>query len=104
MESYKVDFRSTAWETPAVGVRFKVHKQGRKQLRLVEFTSEFIESDWCAKGHIGYILAGQLEVDFNGELVIFNSGDGLFIPAGEEHKHKARVITDVVRLILVEYV
>ncbi|MBC8233120.1 cupin domain-containing protein [bacterium] len=102
MEPYKVDFKSTGWETPAVGVRFKVHKQDGKQLRLVEFTNEFIEPDWCAKGHVGYILEGQLEVDFDGKVVIFNSGDGLFIPAGEEHKHIARVLTDVVKLILVE--
>ena len=52
MEPYKVDFKSTGWETPAVGVRFKVYKQDGKQLRLVEFTNEFIEPDWCAKGHI----------------------------------------------------
>ena len=43
-----------------------------------------------------------MEVNFDGKLVIFNSGDGLFIPAGEEHKHIARVLTDVVKLILVE--
>ena len=102
MDLYKVEFRSTPWDTPAVGVRFKVYKQGRKQLRLVEFTNEFIESDWCMKGHIGYILKGQLEVNFSGKVVMFNSGDGLFIPAGEEHKHMARVLTDVVKLILVE--
>ena len=102
MVPYKVDFKSTPWETPVVGVRFKIYKQGDKQLRLVEFTNEFVEPDWCTKGHIGYILEGQLEVNFDGRVVIFNPGDGLFIPAGEEHKHMAKVLTDVVKLILVE--
>jgi len=102
MKQYKVDFKSTPWETPAVGVRFKVYKQGGKQLRLVEFTDEFVEPDWCTKGHIGYILEGQLEINFNGRVVVFNPGDGLFIPAGEEHKHMGRALTDVVKLILVE--
>jgi len=86
------------------GVQFKSYEQGGRKLRLVEFSKEFIELDWCTKGHIGYILAGKLEVDFDGNKIIFEQGDGLFIPAGEEDKHIAKVITDVVKLILVENV
>ncbi len=102
MEQYKVDFNSTGWEVPADGVRFKAYEQGGRKLRLVEFRKEFVEPDWCTKGHIGYILEGQMEIDFNGKIIIFGPGDGLFIPAGEEHKHKGRVITDSVKVILVE--
>jgi len=102
MEQYKVDFDSKSWETPAVGVKFKAYQQGGRKLRLVEFTKEFVEPDWCRKGHIGYILQGQMEIDFDGEVIIFGEGDGLFIPAGEKNKHKARVLTDAVKVILVE--
>ena len=90
------------WETPAVGVRFKAYEQGGRKLRLAEFTKEFMEPDWCKKGHIGYILEGQMEIDFDGEVIVFGTGDGLFIPAGEKHKHKAKVLTDRVKMILVE--
>ncbi len=102
MKQYKIDFGAMAWEEPTVGVRFKAYKQGGRKLRLVEFGKEFIEPDWCRKGHIGYILEGQMEIDFNGEVIVFGSGDGLFIPAGQEHKHKARILTDTVKVILVE--
>ncbi|MBM4326127.1 MAG: cupin domain-containing protein [Deltaproteobacteria bacterium] len=102
MAAYKVDFESIPWESPARGVRVKIHKGDGKQLRLVEFTREFIEPDWCRKGHFGYILEGQLEIDFDGMRVLFAQGDGVFIPPGEAHRHKAKVVTDVVRLILVE--
>jgi ethanolamine utilization protein EutQ (cupin superfamily) len=91
-----------SWNTSAVGVRFKVFEQGGKKLRLVELTRHFIEADWCTNGHIGYILEGQMEIDFDGKTVVFGHGDGVFIPAGEEHKHKGRVLTDVVKIILVE--
>ncbi|MHC4798107.1 MAG: phosrestin, partial [Planctomycetota bacterium] len=84
------------------GVRFKTCQQGGKQLRLVEFTRGFVEPDWCTKGHIGYVLEGQLEVDFERDIVVFKTGDGLFIPAGEENKHMAKVLSDVVRIVLVE--
>jgi hypothetical protein len=38
-------------------------RSGSKQLRLVEFSSEFVEPHWCEKGHIGLVLSGTLEVD-----------------------------------------
>ncbi len=102
MEQYKVDFKSIPWNTPATGIRFKVYKQDGKQIRLVEITDEFVEPDWCTKGHIGFVLEGELEINFNRRLVTFRSGDGLFIPAGEKGKHMAKVLTNIVKLILVE--
>ena len=102
MDQYKVDFESIQWESPADGVRFKAYEQGGKKLRLVEFTKEFIEPDWCTKDHIGYILQGQMEIDFDGKVILFGPGDGVFIPAGQKHKHKGRVLKDAVKAILVE--
>ncbi|MHC4792286.1 MAG: cupin domain-containing protein [Planctomycetota bacterium] len=102
MEQYKIDFESMAWESPAEGVRFKAYEQGGRKLRLVEFGKEFVEPDWCRKGHIGYILEGQMEIDFDGKVIAFGRGDGVFIPAGKEHKHKGKVLTDKVKVILVE--
>ena len=69
---------------------------------MAEFTKKFVEPDWCKKGHIGYILEGQMEIDFDGKVVAFKPGDGMFIPAGEKHKHNAKALTDKVRVILVE--
>ena len=102
MESYRVDFDAVAWQSPAEGVRFKAYEQAGRRLRLAEFGKGFIEPDWCTKGHIGYVLEGRFEIDFDGKTVSFGPGDGVFIPPGEEHKHKATVLSDVARLILVE--
>ncbi|MBN2591107.1 MAG: cupin domain-containing protein [Sedimentisphaerales bacterium] len=102
MSKYKIDFESKKWESPAVGVRFKAYEQNSRKLRLVEFFKEFIEPDWCKKGHIGYVLEGQMEIDFNGTKKIFGPGDGVFIPSGEKHKHKGKVLTEKFKVILVE--
>ena len=102
MEQYKIDFESIAWQSPAVGVRFKAYEQGGRKLRLAEFGREFVEPDWCTKGHIGYVLEGQMEIDFDGKVVVFSSGDGIFIPSGEEYRHKAKVLTKSVKVVLVE--
>ena len=102
MKQYKIDFELMEWEKPAEGVRFKAYERNGRKLRLVEFSKEFVEPDWCTKGHIGYILEGQMEMDFDGEKEVFGPGDGVFIPAGQQHKHKGRVLTDKVKAILVE--
>ena len=98
----RVDFESLPWESPAPGVRFKKCERQGRRLRLAEFTKEFVEPDWCVKGHIGYVLEGVIAVDFHGKEVVFVAGDGLFILPGTEHGHKARAITDSVTLILVD--
>ena len=100
-EQYRVAFGSMPWDQAAV-VRQKVYERDRHRLRLAEFTQEFTEPDWCVNGHIGYVLEGRIEIDFNGNVVLLEAGDGLFIPAGEEHKHKAKILTDRARVILVE--
>jgi quercetin dioxygenase-like cupin family protein len=102
MEQYIVDFKSIPWEAQGAGVKCKAYKQGRRWLRLVEFTKEFVEPNWCTKGHIGYVLEGQMEINFDGKKVVFGPGDGLFIPAGEQHQHKARILTNLVKVILME--
>lgn len=49
--------------------------------------------------------SGQVRTpDRTSGVVTFEAGDGVFIPAGETHKHKARAVSKVVRLVMVEEV
>jgi quercetin dioxygenase-like cupin family protein len=84
------------------GARFKVFGDAAKQMRLVEFTSEFVEPHWCEKGHVGFVLQGELEVDFHGQVVRYGEGSGIFIPPGPSNGHKGRSLTPSVLLFLVE--
>lgn len=102
MKNYKIKFESLPWEIAISGARFKAYKEGNKKIRLVEFTEKFIEPDWCEKGHIGYVLSGKMEIDFNGQIVSYEEGDGIFIPSGENHKHMAKVHSGTVQLVLIE--
>jgi len=102
MQQYKIDFKTMPWDTPAVGIRCKAHQREGRKLRLAEFTREFVEPGWCTRGHIGYVLEGRMEIDFDGNVIVFGPGDGLFIPAGRKHRHKARVLTETVQMVLVE--
>jgi quercetin dioxygenase-like cupin family protein len=102
MERYRILFDQLQWQDALHGARFKVYQSDNKQVRLLEFTSEFIEPDWCEKGHIGFVLKGELEIDFHGRLVRYPEGSALFIPSGAESGHKARSIAAVTQLFLVE--
>ncbi len=101
MNPYKIDYSLIDWESPMEGVRHKVSSANGRRLRLVEYTRA-MPPHWCEKGHIGYILDGRFEIEFAEETHVFEKGDGLFIPDGPAHKHRARVLSDVVRGIFVE--
>ena len=102
MSQFKVNFDDMKWESSQAGARFKVFRQNGKQIRFVEFTEDFIEEDWCIKSHISFVLEGELEIDFGGERVNYAGGQGVFILDGENNARKARAVTPLVKLILVE--
>ena len=99
---YRVDFPRMPWAAPTPGARSKERHEDGRRVRLLELTPELRETQWCTKAHIGFVLEGQLEIDFDGTVVVFGPGDALVIPAGEDHRHKATVRTQTARLFLVE--
>lgn len=102
MKSLKIDFEAMEWQQIRPDVRQKVYIEGSRQIRLVEFETSDGAEQWCETGHIGYVLEGSLRISFDGEVVAFAAGDGLFIPAGAATKHRAVSITSGTRLLMVE--
>lgn len=100
--SHQIRFERIGWESRVPGQRFKKHAQDGQQIRLVEFTPEFEETNWCSKGHAGFILDGVLELEFENETLIYRANDGFIIPEGAADHHKARALTPVVRIVLIE--
>jgi quercetin dioxygenase-like cupin family protein len=87
--NHLIDFDALPWIETAVGVRYKRMAYENQQLRLVEFSYGFIEPDWCAKGHAGYLIGGSFSIDYAGAIERYKAGDVIFIPKGEQDKHKA---------------
>ena len=73
------------------------------RLRLVEYRIE-MEPHWCDRGHIGRVLEGSFEIEFPGATIIYGPGDGVFIPSGDEHRQRAKVIDGPVLALFVEQV
>ena len=99
--NYRVDLAALAWESPVAGVRHKLHRVDARVLRLVEYSRE-MAPHWCQKGHVGHIVEGALEIEFQTGKLRFEGGDAVFIPPGEEHAHRAVVLTAVVTALFVE--
>ncbi len=102
MDNSRVDFDSAEWRTTAPGARHKFAERDGKRIRLVEFADTFVEHDWCPRGHVGYLLEGELEIVFEGRSERVGPGEGFIIRSGGAEKHKARSLGPVARMILVE--
>lgn len=89
------------WRQPLPGLRCKAYPLDGHQLRLAVYTRE-MPPHWCERGHVGLILEGRFEIRFDREIVVYESGDGLWIPAGPAHRHMAVSLTDSVTAILWE--
>jgi ethanolamine utilization protein EutQ (cupin superfamily) len=98
---YRVDFEALPWTTPMEGVRCKSVSEGDRRLRLVEYSAS-MAPHFCEKGHVGYILEGKIEIELEKETLVFQAGDGVFIPDGPEHRHRARTLTKTVTAVFVE--
>jgi ethanolamine utilization protein EutQ (cupin superfamily) len=48
------------------------------------------------------VLKGALSISFDGEVISFKAGDGLFIPSGAASKHRAVAISSGTQLLMVE--
>jgi quercetin dioxygenase-like cupin family protein len=102
LSPFKVSFENMAWQEIRPDVRQKVYREGARQVRLVEFETSDGAEHWCETGHIGYVLKGALSISFNGEVISFKAGDGLFIPSGADSKHRAVAISAGTQLLMVE--
>ena len=101
MTDYLVNFTGLPWESPAPGIRHKLHRVDARVLRLVEYSREMVPH-WCIKGHVGQIVAGSLEIEFGSGTQRFEAGNWLFIPPGPEHAHRALVLGSVAIALFVE--
>ena len=98
---YKARFDEIEWDSPMEGVRHKCIDRGDSRVRLVEYSRE-MPPHWCEKGHQGYVIEGEMDIEFENTRAIYGPGDVILIPDGPEHKHRARVLSGRALVFLVE--
>ena len=70
-------------------VRQKSVEVDEKIVRILELQPGFQETQWCYKGHIGYVITGAIEVEFESDSQQFQAGDVIVLPAAIGHKAKS---------------
>jgi hypothetical protein len=95
-------FYGVPWAPVREGARTRIVQRGNVRIRLLELTPLFVEDGFCTRGHIGYVLEGELELTFADGPLALRAGDAMFLRPGEDHAHRARAVTPRVLLFLVE--
>ena len=98
---YRAEFDKLEWESPLEGVRHKYIDQNNLRMRLVEYSKE-MQPHWCEKGHYGYIIEGQMEIEYEKGKIIYKPGDGIFIPEGPDHRHRGKSLTERLLIFFIE--
>jgi hypothetical protein len=94
--------KDVPWTILAEGARQKLAESGGKRVRLLELTQAFVDEEWCTRGHVGYVLEGQLELAFEDRVEQFAKGSGFVLRDGDRYKHKARALGRRVLVLLTE--
>ena len=86
----QTQLNQTEWTQLNELVRQKSVEVEDKVVRLLELQPGFEETQWCYKGHVGYVVHGGIEVEFENDTQLFQAGDVLVIPSTVGHKAKAK--------------
>ncbi len=91
-------FSVTDWsKVPAVehpgeqGSAFwRTRNVGRVRVRMVEYTPGYLADHWCSRGHILYVIEGELETEVKGgEKSLLRAGMSYQVSDSEDHPHRS---------------
>lgn len=103
MANFKIEFENIDWENNSIGAKQKLFQSDNKKVRLLRLEDNFDDIDWCKKGHIGFVLKGEMTLDFSNREENYKAGDAFIIECGESNKHRAKIKKGkFAELILVE--
>ena len=100
MSDQSPQFDQVEWQQVGEFARQKLIQLEDKRIRMLELSAGFREAEWCDRGHIGYVISGELQMEFPESNASYSEGDGLFLLPGQ--KHKASISQGTTQLFLVD--
>lgn len=98
MKIHGVPFSLTDWSmiTPVeykgeTGTSFwRTFEAGNIRVRMVEYSSGFGSDHWCGRGHVLFVLEGELVIKLkDGNVFNLTSGTSFQVSDDEENPHRA---------------
>lgn len=104
MRQFTGNFESIEWQSLAPGFREKKLLLGNKLLRLLELSDDLQHGEWCLKGHTGFVVAGALTINIDGEHHKLNKNDVFCVETDQPEQRHIPIVEEgeSVLLLLVE--
>ncbi len=79
----RVPFGELAWAEDAPGIRAREAGVGGARWATVEYEAGTARREWCEEGHRGFVLAGEIEYEFDdgGGPLRAREGEAFFLPS-----------------------
>jgi quercetin dioxygenase-like cupin family protein len=84
----KLDFDSISWADDQADIHTRAAEALGQRWAIVEYEAGAAREEWCTDGHRGYVLAGQIEYEFDdgSAPLAVEQGQGFFLAAGTGHR------------------
>lgn len=100
-------FGEVAWTNDAPGIRAREAEVEGTRWAIVEYEQNASRDDWCEEGHRGYVVAGEIEYEFDDgrEPLRASEGEAILLPPAplQNGAHRGRnVAQKATRLFLID--
>lgn len=84
----KLDFDSISWADDQADIHSRAAEALAQRWAIVEYEAGAAREEWCTDGHRGYVVAGQIEYEFDdgSAPLAVEQGQGFFLAAGTGHR------------------
>jgi len=97
-----LDFPSFPWGEDQADIRSQAAQVLGQRWAIVEYEPGAIRPEYCLDGHRGFVLAGEIEYEFeDGSTLLAREGQGFWLAAGTGHRGR-NPGDSVARLFLVD--
>jgi quercetin dioxygenase-like cupin family protein len=83
-----LDFESLGWADDQPDIHSRALPPLGQRWAVVEYEPGAAREEWCTDGHRGYVLAGQIEYEFDDGSAPLSAraGQGFYLSAGTGHR------------------
>lgn len=98
-----IRFDTVAWVDGVPGIRAREATVEGRRWAIVEYGHAARRLDWCRDGHVGLVLTGAVEYEFEdgGPLLTVREGDAFQLATGRAHRGTNRA-DGATRLFLID--
>jgi len=91
-EPRQIDFAQLPWEDEAPGIRTQATIHEGSRWAVVEYAPGAHRGEWCTDGHRGWVVAGDIEYEFDDGHVPLRAatGEAFRLPGGQGHRGRNR--------------